>query len=57
MYSVVQHFASRGSSQRRKSAASHIISLVWLYHSPIFSSREERGILFVQIKTTCLRGA
>jgi hypothetical protein len=36
---LVQHFAHRGSSHRRKGAASRIINTVWLYLSPIPVSR------------------
>ncbi len=32
---LVQHFAYRGSSHRRKGAARHVIDMVWLYRSPI----------------------
>jgi hypothetical protein len=31
----VPHFAHKGSSQRRKGAASHIIDMVWLHRSPV----------------------
>ncbi len=51
---LVPHFAHRGSSQRRKGAASHIIDMVWLHRSPIWGG----GVLLLfQMKTTCLRGA
>ncbi len=52
---LVQHSAYRGSSNRRKGAASHIFVMVWLYRSPIPVG--EPPFLFVHIKTTFQRGA
>ncbi len=52
---LFQLSANSGSSHRRKGAASHIIDMTWLYISLAYRSGEERGVLLVQIKTTCLR--
>jgi hypothetical protein len=41
---LIQHFAYRRSSRRRKGAARHIIDMVWLYRSPIPVGR--RVVLF-----------
>ncbi len=43
------------SSHKGKGDARHMIDMVWLYLSPIPVRR--RGILFVQMFSTCLRGA
>jgi hypothetical protein len=43
----------RGSSHRRKGAASHIIHMVWLYRLVAYRSGDE-GVLNL---ITCLRGA
>ncbi len=45
---LVQNFAYRGSSHRRKGAARHIIGIVWLYRKLILSG-EEGDILLVQM--------
>jgi hypothetical protein len=52
---LVQHFAYRGSLNRRKGAARHVIAMVWLCRSPI--PEGEGGILLVPMVSTCLRGA
>ncbi len=44
---LVQHFAYRGNSYRRKGAARYILYMVWLYSSPYPVKR--RGILLVQM--------
>jgi hypothetical protein len=43
---LVQHFAHRGSSHRRKGAVSHIIHMVWLHRSPIPVGRG-RGVFYL----------
>ncbi len=48
-------YSHRGSS--RKVAARLLIDMVWLYRSPIPVGRGGRGILLVQIISTCRRGA
>ncbi len=53
---LVQHSAYRRNSHRRKGAAIHIIDMVWLYRLSTPVGRRG-GILLVQMKTTCLRGA
>ncbi len=55
---LVQHFASRRSSHRRKGAARHIIDMVWLI-AGLSHGGEGGGIVIlpVQIVSTCLRGA
>ena len=53
---LVQHFAYRGSSYRRKGAARHIIDWGFGYMPLANASGDERDILLVQIIFTCLRG-
>ncbi len=53
---LVQHFAYRRSSHRYKGGARHL-SWFGLAISLTYLSREEVGILLVQIISTCLRGS
>jgi hypothetical protein len=51
MTELVQYFAYRGSSHRRKGSAIRIIDMVLLYHSTTVSQREGLGgILLDQMK-------
>ncbi len=53
---LVQHFAYRGSSHRRKSAARRIIDMAWLYIARLSHGvGEEDGVLLVQMISTYLR--
>jgi hypothetical protein len=44
---LVQHSTYRGSSHRRKRAASHLIDMFWLYRSPIPVGRKGLFYLFM----------